>query len=252
VPTITLRLDDQTRDALQQKAEEEGLTVSDFVRVLIREAVVDRSAAGAAPDGYAPDTLSPKDRHLFSLLHRILARVLPEDNAGMDGSSEDQLERAQVLEEGLTLEYAQEFTGIDEELTKRDSIRVMDILDMFRTAKYSLERIASEGTPVAPEIAERLQYMGFDHNDPLEAKMAGYVLFLVDHDRWEEQRDFVHGRTGGNSHMPVLDMYLRMLAEYRRITAGRRLPGSRGLLNAEELRAVADAAVHPANRGEHR
>ena len=40
MPTITVRLDDDTRDALQQHADAERVTVSDFVRDLIREQVV--------------------------------------------------------------------------------------------------------------------------------------------------------------------------------------------------------------------
>ena len=245
--TITVRLDDEIRDAVQRHAEKGGLTVSDFVRDLIREAVVDLRHDDD-PDGYIPDSLSPKERHMLSLLHRILARVLPEDEN--DGDKAYQLERAKVLEEGFTLEYWTEFAGLGNELSKRDSERVMDILELFRVAQDSISHLREEGTDVPNELASALQYRGFDFNNVLESKMATYVRHMIDDGRWEEQAAFVKGRTGGNSHARVLDTYLRMLAEYRRILAHRRpaLGIREYLLTIDELDAIAAERVHPDNR----
>lgn len=247
--TITVRLDDETRDAVQQRAEEGGLTVSDFVRDLIREAVINLRDADD-PDGYIPDTLSPKERHMLSLLHRILGRVLPEDENDVDGDKAYQLDRAKVLEDGFTQEYWVEFSGIANELSKRDSQRVMDILDLIRVAADSVVRLREDGTEVPDEIAGALQYQGFDFNDMLEAKMAAYVKHLVDNGRWAEQAEFVNGPSSGNSHARLLDMYLRMLAEYRRIRARRRptIGGRDYLLSLDELNAIAGERVHPDNR----
>lgn len=247
--TITVRLDDEIRDAAQKRAAEGGVTISDFVRDLIREAVVELRD-GDDLDGYVPDTLSPKERHTLSLLHRILARVLPEGESDVDGDKAYQLERARVLEDGFTLEYWTEFAGIGNELSKRDSERVMDILELFRIAQDSIARLREEGVDVPDALAESLQYQGFDFNDALETKMAAYVRHMVDDGRWEEQVSFVKGRTGGNSHARLLDVYLRMLAEYRRIRARRRpSAGVRDyLLSLDELDAIAAERVHPDNR----
>ncbi len=51
----------------------------------------------------------------------------------------------------------------------------------------------------------------------------------------------------GNSHSPVLDTYLRMLSEYRRIMDSRERGVRRidYLLSLEELEQIADARVHP-------
>lgn len=251
MPTITVRLDDETRDALQQRASADGVTVSDFVRDLIREEVVSLRSDDDHQQGYAPDSLTPKDRHVIALLHRILARVLPEDAKDVDGDSEYQLERAQVLEEGFTQEYWLEFAGISPELGKRDSQRVINILDMFRVADYSLAQLEKAGTAVDEGLASALRYRGFDFNDSLEAKMADYVKHLIKNDRWTERAEFVlNGPTGGNSHSRVLETYLRMLAEYRRIMARRGpAPGLDGfLLTEDELKAIAAEQVHPDNR----
>lgn len=253
MPTITVRLDDDTRDALQQRADAERATVSDFVRDLIREQVVSvRADDDVTSEVPVPESLSVHDRRTLSLLHRILARVLPEeaDDGNGDGDAAYQLERAEVLEKGFTQEYRVEFAGISTELSNRDCKRVMDILDMFRIARYSLTELEKAGTPGGEELVEDLRFWGFDHNDPLEGQMADYVRHLVADDRWSEQADFIDGPTGGNSHSPTLGRYLRMLAEYRRIRAGRPWSGRRDayLLTADELTAVAAARTHPDNR----
>jgi uncharacterized protein YfbU (UPF0304 family) len=128
----------------------------------------------------------------------------------------------------------------------------MDILDMFRTIGDSIARLAHDGTPLDPELTEDLRYRGFDHNRLLEAQMVMYVRYLVENDRWAERKDFVLGAESGNSHMPTLELYLRMLAEYRRLIDSRpRLPGSAYLLSADELRAIAAEIIHPSNRASH-
>ncbi|PZF09950.1 YfbU family protein [Curtobacterium sp. MCPF17_011] len=247
--TITLRIDDDIRDAAARQAAEDGVTLSDFVRDLVREAVVSVRDE-PEPGGYVPDSLSPKDRHVLSLLHRILGRVLPENENDVDGDKEYQLERAHVLEAGLTQEYWVEFAGIANELSKRDSQRVMDILDMFRIAGYSASELQKQGAEVPAEVMSSLQYRGFDFNDDLEGKMGSYVQYLVSKGRWQEQSDFVEGHDGGNSHFPMLETYMRMLAEYRRIRERRRpqLGGSGYALTLEELTALSREWIHPDNR----
>lgn len=173
-------------------------------------------------DGYVPDSLSAKDRHVFSLLHRILGRVLPEDENDVDGDKDYQLDRARVLEAGLTQEYWVESAGIANELSKRDSQRVMDILDMFRIAGFGVTELQKQGISVPSELTSTLRYQGFDFNDELEGKMGSYVEYLVNKGRWQEHAGFINSHDGGNSHACILVAYMRMLAEYRRIRERRR------------------------------
>lgn len=250
MPTVTVRLDDNTRDALQARADEDGLNISDFLRELIR-AELEPVHEQEAHEGFTPASLTPKERHTLSLLHRILARVLPEDSRDVDGDREYQLERAKVLEAGFTQEYWTEFAGIDSELSKRDAQFVMDVLDFFRMVDASVAEL-QETEPVPDDVVRALRFRGFDHNHPLEHKMADYAKFLVEDGRWDERAAFFSGPERGNSHHPTIATYSRLLAEYRRIREDKRRKPSTGrtgrMLSAADLQDLAAARVHPENR----
>jgi len=192
------------------------------------------------------------DRQVLSLLHRILARVLPEDANGDDGNLEYQLERAKILEEGFAGEYGWEVAGFRTELSMRDCGRVSDILEMFRIITFSIDHLKEAGTPVDETLAFELEFKGFDHNNPLEGHMATYVQYLM-RDRWSELKPQVKRNDNGNSHGQMLDTYMRMLAEYRRVKDGRKRGFGRYdyLLTLEELQQIADGRVHPSNRPQH-
>ena len=95
-----------------------------------------------------------------------------------------------------------------------------------------------------------LEYSGFDHNDPLEGHMARYVEMFMNDGKWSELKPFVDKNDNGNSHMEMLDVYTRMLGEYRRImgTRERRYTRDEYVLSPEELEQIANAATHAAYR----
>ncbi|SEE94756.1 YfbU family protein [Jiangella alba] len=248
---LNIRVEDRVRDQLKEMADDQGVTLSEFVRDLLMEAVVpvyQREVEHGEES--APESMPIIDRQVLSLLHRILARVLPEDANDVDGDRDYQLKRAHILEAGYSGEYWYEVAGFNTELSKRDCGRVSDILQMFRVITYSVEHLKEEGSPVDDKLAIQLEFQGFDHNDALEGHMAGYVDFLMRGDRWTELKPQLKRNDNGNSHSRVLDTYLRMLSEYRRIMDGReRGHGRLGyLLSREELKQIADARVHPSNR----
>lgn len=80
--------------------------------------------------------------------------------------------------------------------------------------------------------------------------MASYVEFLMRDGRWTELKPQLERHDNGNSHHRVLDVYMRMLAEHRRIMDGRGRGLSRSdyFLSLEELRQIDDARIHPSNR----
>ena len=250
--TINIRVDDTVRDDLQTMADTEGVSLSEYIRELLRESVVPvyKRPAPEHGDELAPESLDFMDRKVLSLLHRILGRVLPEDANDEDGDLEYQLERAKVLEQGYTGEYWMEAAGFSTELSKQDSRRVNDILEMFRIVGYSMVRLEEAGTSLDPDTVSQLSFQGFDHNHPLEGQIASYVRFLVDDDRWTELKPFMDAHDGGNSHMPMLETYTRMLAAYRRIreTRARKSGLDAYALSVEELRAISDERVHPSRR----
>lgn len=243
--TITVRVADETRDALERAAAEAGQTLSDHVRELLEGPV--STVARAQPDTLAPESLAVHDRHVLALLHRILARVLPEDSNDVDGDASYQLQRAEVLERGFTKEYWVEYAVMEPELSNSDCAFVLDVLDMFRIAQYSINELEREGTVIDEELRLRLTFAGFDHNDSHELQMSEYVRYLVsDGRRWNEQHDFVMGPEGGNSHRPTRQRYSRMLAEYRRILKERGPAAAWRrddyLLTLDELRKLAGTA----------
>lgn len=252
--TITVRIEDSVRNALQAKADEERQTLSDFVRDCLQDAVFSfrdaDKATGSRSEGFEPETLSPLDRHKLALLHRILARVLPEDANDVDGDSAHQLERANVLERGFTREYSMEFAGLRSELNSKHCDFVMDVLELSRIALYSINYLREEGVDVDDSLERSLKYSGFDHNDSLELQMSSYVRFLVSEEKWVEQKDFVLGRARGNSHSQMIPVYSRMLTEYREIkqNRARRVGMMDYHLTVEELQRIAAAQIHPSNR----
>ncbi len=249
---LNIRVDDRVRDQLKELADGHGVTTSEYVRDLLMEALVPVFEREVEHGDEPPaESMRIVDRQVLSLLHRILGRVLPEDVNGVDGDLEYQLMRARILEEGYAGEYWYETAGFRTELSKRDCSRVSDILQMFRIAAYSISDLESEGTPVAEKLAHQLEFRGFDHNDALEGHMASYVEFLMrDGERWTELQPQLERNDRGNSHMPILDTYLRMLSEFRRIMDSRKRGAGRldYLLSLEELERIADARVHPSHR----
>ncbi|MFT4187489.1 MAG: YfbU family protein [Aeromicrobium sp.] len=249
---LNIRVDDRVRDQLKELAEDQGVSLSEYVRDLLMEAVVPVYEQEVNHGGEPPvDSMRIADRQILSLLHRILARVLPEDANDVDGDLKYQLMRATILEEGYTGEYWYETAGFSTELSKRDCGRVKDILDMFRICTYSIDHLRKEGIELDDQLVYELEFMGFDHNDALEGHMASYVKFLMrDGERWTELQPQIARNDGGNSHSLMLDTYLRMLTEYRRIMDSRKRGSSRldYLLGEGELVRISEARVHPANR----
>lgn len=251
VAVLNVRVDDHVRDQLREMADAEGLTLSEYVRDLLLAAVVPVYTPDVKHgDEPAPESMRTVDRQVLSLLHRILARVLPEDANDVDGDLEYQLKRAMILEEGFAGEYWLEVAGFRTELSKRDCGRVSDILEMFRIITFSIDHLKKEGAPVDEKLARHLEFRGFDHNDALEGHMATYVKYQMRDDRWEELKSQVKRHDNGNSHSRMLDTYTRMLAEYRRIMDGRKRGFGRFdyLLTLGELQQIADAWMHPSNR----
>lgn len=246
---LNVRIEDHVRDRLKDSAEEAGVSISEYVRDLIMERVqpVREKPGDQAP----PESIRLADRQILALLHRILGRVIPEDDAhGEDGDLEYQVKRATILEQGFTREYWLEVAGMHSELSVADCDRVLDILDMFRVITGSFAYLEGEGAEISDDLKFKLEFRGFDHSDPLEGHMASYVEHLMADDRWTELAPQLARNDGGNSHSRMLDVYGRMLAEYRRIMNSRERGYSRldYILQIEELERIAAARVHPSDR----
>lgn len=261
---LNLRVEDADYEVLKDLAAREGVSLSEFVRAQL--AVVVHPVGKPEERGHGDEAtmlrdLSVVDRKMLSMMHRILARLVDQDEtpegrewarlAGEeDGTFSYQMQRAKVLEDGLTGEYWKETANFYPELSKANSTLLMDILDMFQRITLSLEELADSGVDVEQKLRSELSFKGFDFNDELEAHMAHYTEYLLVQGRWTVLQPQWGATDGGNSHSPSLEVYRRMLAEFRRILAG----GDRGAglhwrsLSLEELHQLERAMVHPMYR----
>lgn len=248
LPTITLSLDEATKEQLEILARGRGQNLSYLIRsaldgLLMRE--------DDEQIDVAPPSLTTVERQQLALLHRILARVVGDDN-DVDGDKAYQLERAEVLENGFAREYSREFYGIYPELSARDSGFVVEVLEMFRAVTFSVQKLQSDGIELDEDLLRALRFDGFDLNDAREGRLLSYARFLVNEERWSElQYTFSDENDHGNSHAGLADMYQRMFDAHAKTKADKRRERSRRdsyLLGVDDLQRLAAAQVHPDNR----
>ena len=90
-----------------------------------------------------------------------------------------------------------------------------------------------------PDVKEHeLTFMGFDGNN--ETRWMTYAAYFC---RPADRRfeNLKKGSDGFNSHMPTRDMYRRQLREWNQ-------SGNKYKLTAEEIKRIAEAAMHPSRR----
>lgn len=242
--TITIRLDDQKRVALEAVARGRGETVSDLLRYAADEIL--GTHYDAAPTS-GPWSLTLAERSVLTSQHKILAALNATDE---DCERKQHLKVVEVLTNGFTGEYDSVFAGFDPEISRRECRLVWDLLDMFRVLRFSLERLDEEEIAEIGEYVElALSFKGFDGNDAVEARLMRYARFLVDDGRWDEQAK-VFEKDRGNSHSPMLGSYRRMLAAFETIWDRKTRDHSKSFddrlhLDVEELKVVYAAWPHP-------
>jgi uncharacterized protein len=238
---ISLRVDDDARGQLQELASARDLSLSEVLRELIDDSL------GRSEEReswlHAPASLSRSQRLTLSLLHSVLAEL-------QDTDAEFHEQVVEILQRGYAGDYDRLFLGLEPELSRAECSLVWDILDMFRTLAHSLNALPEEiRDSLVPDVLRRLHFGGFDGNHRLEGRMLGYLHFLMKTDRWAEFKERLPEIDGGNSHMPLLPSYERMLAAYRAARARREAergigPGS-WALPVDDLREIAEAWPHP-------
>ncbi|MGW5703875.1 YfbU family protein [Amycolatopsis japonica] len=227
---LTVRLDDETRDQLERLAQNRGTTVSAMLRGAI-DGLLGRDVGLPGPDTgpAAIRSLSVLERHLLSLQHEILMRLDPAE-------AEHHEKRIRVLENGFTSEYHREFLLIEPEVSPAECALTMSILDMFTSLETAVDRADDDALRELGSGSEQLVFAGFDFNDSREARLATLAEHLISEGRWKSLAyHFDDEHENGNSHMPVLDHYQRMLTVYQEILGAREAVHGRGSLNAHLL-----------------
>lgn len=245
--TVTIRLDDDTREGLEEIARTRDVTLS----VLLRDQIDALLGRPVPMRDDVPHALSFQQRHMLEQQHEILA-LLHADN---EYESRYHRTMAEVLREGYAGEYDRVFGAIEPEMSRSECKLLWDILDMFRMLSASIDRLsANDRAALGDDNQRRLLFNGFDLNDSREGRLLRYVHHLVETDRWTEIKPRL-GEIGdnGNSHSPYLATYERMLGVYMPIHEAN-VRGKRGhspdawLLTLDELKQVAEAWAWPGSR----
>ena len=196
MPTITLRVDDQTKDDLDALARSRGTTITDLLRPLVDELT---GRATERPGAY-PVHLSPVERRILSLQHEILGKLDPD-------LEQHQRLRSEALDAGYAAEYAEEFAGVEPGLTARDCELVQDILDMFRNLINSFNVLKDKQGLTKEDV----RFKGFDGNN--ETKRWAFAEYLQKSGRWQET---LVGDPNSHS-MHTMSLYPEMLDRYEPI-----------------------------------
>jgi len=235
--TITVRMTDNEKAALEDLASERGMTLSE----LMREQATGILARGSQQTPHSDDLikLTLKERLTFALRFQTLAKLHEGDE---EGESEHWTRMAEIVESGYTAEYARMSYTFSEELPYSECRFVWDVLDMFTTLEASLARLPE--VERVPFDAWECTFRGFDGNN--ESAYLGYAHFLINDHRWTSLAGaFSSQRESGNSHMPTLQRYREMLGVWNSIVRAKRNTGiprpDDYYFNAIELEAVCAA-----------
>jgi uncharacterized protein YfbU (UPF0304 family) len=125
--------------------------------------------------------------------------------------------------------------------SERDSRFVSNVLGMYQSIEDS-KRDHPEDTEV--KTAPFSHFSGFDGND--EGDYLGLAEFLFEDERWADSASYRKNTDGFNIHMPTVDIYRRMLAQFDELNA---TPSEGPIeLSREQVLAILTAAKHPASR----
>lgn len=208
---INIRIDDHSRDQFDALARAKGVSTSDLLRDLISQALGREEERPRADT--TPQSLSAFQRRQLALQHEILANLIKEP----EWEAEYHRQMVEVLNAGYTSEYDKTFQMIHPEMTPRESTLVYDILEMFTTIERSVSRLDDEERGSLGEHADyALKFRGFDFNNSQESKLASFAHHVIKDGRWTNLVDrFSDENERGNSHMPMLASYQRMLSVWR-------------------------------------
>ncbi|WP_079222600.1 YfbU family protein [Stenotrophomonas maltophilia] len=149
--------------------------------------------------------LSKKDRVLLINQYRILSH-LDESEAGR------YQELIEILENGYTIFYSMIDSWVDDEMGLEDGRFVLNVLDLYR-AMEDLKRRSKDSRILDHGFS---YFRGFDGNG--ETQYMAFCRFLVEvQGKFQEQRSYLLKNDNFNSHLPMRDKYMRMLAAAKRI-----------------------------------
>jgi uncharacterized protein YfbU (UPF0304 family) len=173
--------------------------------------------------------LSRLERYSLSNQLRILEVLYPDEAKALAVQRE-------AIERGYEMIYSWYFEHIydgSDVMTEEESKEVWDTFEMFDAIHRSID--ALQASDLASHNASK--FRGYDGNS--ETKFMTFAEFTVE--RLERFDYLPMARKGHwNSHMPMRDVYARMLKEWKKVPRERRFELSRA-----EVEAILGASVYP-------
>ena len=171
--------------------------------------------------------LTKLDRIFLVNQMRIMEALYPEEAPELSVHRE-------AIERGYELLYGLDFESIydgDSTMSAEESREVWDTMDMFDAIERSIsEDIDTSGYSVT-------KFAGYDGN--YESKFMAFARYTVE--RLKRFEYLPMNRPGyWNSHMPMRDIYKRMLAIWQQSPSGERFS-----MSPVQLKAVLSAAAYP-------
>ncbi len=198
MPTMSLRVDDETKNWLDIVAEKHNLNASAVVRDAINEKLTEMDR-GTKPRSKLP--LSTTERLILSNQFRLL-EILDPENASHHSR------KARIVEEGYELNYGWMTDHLYEGLSREECIRVLEILDMYSSLLFSFGA-AKDDTGLDRASVE---FFGFDGNH--ESELKQYAQFLI----YEEHKfEILQNESGHvlNSHFPSIAIHMQRLSRWK-------------------------------------
>ena len=219
--TVSFRIDDELKERLDYLAGRRGLNISH----LFRQAIVDQVNDLEGVNERTNLSFSLKERLALANQYEILANTTKNKH-----QAEQYRRYAEALQEGFEFHYRDLFDMFSDVMSREDCIEVFDILEMFSDLLYSYDRL----TDKAGIDAHGIRFPGFDGQH--EAQRWRYIRFIFADGKFSTVHESAPGHDF-NSHMPVLDIYRRMLVVWRKDRNPSRV------LSAENIKAIDAARV---------
>jgi uncharacterized protein YfbU (UPF0304 family) len=149
--------------------------------------------------------LTKKERVFLINQYRILASLNRDDASHYQ-------ELIEVLENGYEYCYYMLDEWISEGMAEEDGKFVVEVLNLYRAIENIKRATKSKQLHEHPNSFFR----GFDGNN--ETQHMSFCRFLIEtQGRFQEQQQYLPSNDNLNSHMPMVDLYTRMLEEAKQI-----------------------------------
>lgn len=235
MPTISIRVSDELKTRLDNLAQESEATMSS----VIIEAL--NSVTGIGRTDYPEETAPYAINNANRLILRNQELLLSLNDALDDDQRTQHRQNAKILESGFTGEYHKVFAPLRPEIPYNRAVELFDILDMFRVLRSSYERLNEEERAAVDE--REISFCGFDYSNSEETALPGYVEYLFEDNRYKElEEPMMRFSDDGNSHMPIIEVYRRMLRCFRQVWRPHLISATP--LKLEEIKKVAAASAY--------